>query len=479
MKKKLTARSALFNVRVAVTFCTVSASALLALSSFDGFSVQAQHTFSNTTRSTSLLVPALFDCSKIQQLGIDKQINLTAGAIMISCGEAQGGSASSANTSSRLVQKLSRPVVYGTTDIDLITGAETFPYITQSTTFSAGNPDNPFQIVVAYNDTRGADARPSSGAGASVSTDGGNTFTRLTITNGQGPFPNSSSPVVLYNKPGQIWFTIWLDSDCPGLGGYNSTTPWDPDSWTHFCIHTGDSDDRQSGWADNNPSSPFYGRMYVSWNDFSAGGSLLATFSTDNGVTWHSPILVNNPGTFIRNVQITGDPLTGDVYIAGMDEGGGGFPHNDSNYVFKSTDGGNTWTNTYVGTPFPGPGVTSVGYFACMFPDNGGYWRYEGWGEPAALDGVVHLVYTQHGAADDPGDIYYSRSSDGGVTFGVPFKLNTDATTVLNGSPACQLPQMVASLSHGMTSGRQKTAPKAIQLYLATEFGDASPPTTA
>ena len=51
---------------------------------------------------------------------------------------------------------------------------------------------------------------------------------------------------------------------------------------------------------------------------------------------------------FIRNVQITGDFATGDVYIAGMDEGGGGFPHNDTNYIFRSTDGGNTWANTYI-----------------------------------------------------------------------------------------------------------------------------------
>ena len=58
--------------------------------------------------------------------------------------------------------------------------------------------------------------------------------------------------------------------------------------------------------------------------------------------------------TFIRDVQITGDMSgNGTVYIAGMDEGGGGFPHNDTNYIFKSTDGGVTWTNTYTGTPFP------------------------------------------------------------------------------------------------------------------------------
>ena len=81
--------------------------------------------------------------------------------------------------------------------------------------------------------------------------------------------------------------------------------------------------------------------------------------------------MVNTRPTFIRNVQITGD-MSGDgtLYIAGMDEGGGGFPHNDTNLIFKSTDGGNTWSNTYTGTPFPGPGVTSSGYFACMFNDN-------------------------------------------------------------------------------------------------------------
>jgi Dockerin type I domain len=63
-----------------------------------------------------------------------------------------------------------------------------------------------------------------------------------------------------------------------------------------------------------------------------------------------------------------------------------------------------------------------------MFSDNGGYWRHEGWGEPAAYNGVVHMVYDQQGASGDAGDVYYIRSTDGGTTFSAPFKLNTDAT---------------------------------------------------
>ena len=141
---------------------------------------------------------------------------------------------------------------------------------------------------------------------------------------------------------------------------------------------------------------------------------------------------VSNAG-FIRNVQITGD-TDGTLYIAGMDEGGGGFPHNDTNKIFKSTNGGTTWTNTYTGSPFAAPGVqacTDNTYFTCMFNNQGGrpIWRHEGWGEPAALNGVVHLVYAQHGAGTDPGDVFYIRSTNGGVTFGAPLKLNTDTTT--------------------------------------------------
>jgi hypothetical protein len=119
-----------------------------------------------------------------------------------------------------------------------------------------------------------------------------------------------------------------------------------------------------------------------------------------------------------------------------MDEGAGGFPHNDTNYIYKSTDGGNTWTNTYTGASFPGPGVVDCAgtYFACMFPDfpghpGIGYWRYEGWGQPAAINNFVHLVYAQQGTGSDPSDVYYIRSTDGGVTFSAPLKLNTDGGT--------------------------------------------------
>jgi hypothetical protein len=433
MKKKSTSQPAFFNFRVLLASVFALAGVYIALLGFSAFSVQAQQRQQVIMQSTDPLVPIGFDCSRVRDLGIDKQENLRAGAIMIACGEAQGGTPSASSELFESIKNALAPLAYGVSDVDLITGTETSPNVTQSETFTASNPDNPNQIVVAYNDSRGRNVTPINISGASVSTDGGTTFVRLTTGSGQSPFSNTvGDPVILYNRPTGTWFTIWLDGGCggQGLGGYKSTTPANANSWIHYCIHSNNNDDRESGWADNNPSSPFYGRMYTSWNDFNVGGgALFVRYSTDNGLTWTNARQITTGTPFIRDVQITGDLATGDVYIAGMNEGGGGFPHNDSNLFFRSTDGGNTWTNTYNGPSFPGPGVTAVGYFACMFTDGGGYWRHEGWGEPAALNGVVHYVYAQHGTGSDPGDVYYIRSADRGQTFSAPLKLNSDATT--------------------------------------------------
>jgi len=445
MKKNSTPQSAparrsygedgFLNLRVLIALFVLLAGVFLALVGFGAFSAQAQQNRTIITQSADPLVPVGFDCSRIHELGIDRQENMRAGAIMIACGRAEGGSASSPfGAFVQAIKKLLAPFAYGTADVDLVTGAETFPNVTQSETATASNPDNPNQVVVAYNDSRGRNASPINISGASVSTDGGATFARLTAANGQSPFSNTvGDPVILYNRPTGTWYTVWLDAGCgaQGLGGYKTTTPGNANSWTHYCIHTNSQDDRESGWADNNPSSPFYGRMYVSWNDFNVGGgALFLRYSTDNGLTWTNARQITTGTPFIRDVQITGDLATGDVYIAGMDEGGGGFPHNNINHLYRSTDGGNTWTHTYAGPTFSGPGRSSSGYFATMYATPA-YWRHEGWGEPAALNGVVHYVYAARNAATgDPGDVFYIRSTDRGVTFSAPFQLNsnTDAT---------------------------------------------------
>src|SRR5439155_15354883 len=129
----------------------------------------------------------------IGERGIDRMANLAARLRVIACRESRGGSASPGSSYSRLVQKLlPTPLAYGAADVDLITGTETFPSVTQSETYTTANPDNPNQIVVTYNDSRTA---PNNYSGGSVSTDGGTTFTRLT------PNPFSSGHGTNFGDP--------------------------------------------------------------------------------------------------------------------------------------------------------------------------------------------------------------------------------------------------------------------------------------
>src|SRR5260370_8720471 len=95
-------------------------------------------------------------------------------------------------------------------------------------------------------------------------------------------------------------------------------------------------------WVENKAGRPFYGRMYISWNDFGAGQNIFVVRS-DDGVTWSAPVRVQSGG-FVRNIQLTGSPDDGGtVFIAGMDEGDGGV-NNRINYISRPLDARRTRT---------------------------------------------------------------------------------------------------------------------------------------
>jgi hypothetical protein len=373
-----------------------------------------------------------FDCSQIEAKGIYKQLSFRAAQIMQACGRAGSSPTNDEKSSpstgaSQLRSSLlpggakasggnsAAPYAYGGTDVWV------HPPITdniQSTSFSWRNGNT---VLVTYLDL----AAGSVGKG-SYSTDGGATFARLPgdpFATGHGSAIDS--PTVVYDALHGKWIATFLVNGCGGLG-IGAWTSSDGISWTAAgCVHNNNLDDRSFTWQDNYPSSPFYGRTYVAYNNFNiGGGALQTTFSTDGGSTWAAPVTAS--AWFTRDVGLTVLP-SGRVVLAGMGEnGGGGNPQ--ANYFFLSDNGGVTWSRLQQGSLYPAPGNTVCGsrpYFRVITPQI----MYMGWGQPAGgPNNVVHYAYTAHGPGSDEGDIYYVRSTDGGNTWSTPLLLNTDGS---------------------------------------------------
>ena len=362
-----------------------------------------------------------FNCADIQAKHIDLQTNLRAAAIMQKCGSADKNTKPSTNASTlgiSTINQLLNPLNYGGLDVNV--HPPTSPGI-QSESFSWQHGTH---VVVAYNDLS------TCTGGGSVSIDGGVTFTVLTNAFCSGHGSNFGDPAVVYDASSNKWIVMFLASGCGGQGIGTWVSADDGLTFTTGpCaanVSSGNGD-RNSSWVDNNPASPYYGYVYASYNDFGVGGGALRVVrSTDGGGTWQTPVTVF--GSFRRDVQLSGDTASsGDVYLASMDEGGGG-SSNRTNYVYRSTDGGATWTGVATDAPFAPPGAALCSgntYFYTVTPQI----RHMGWGQPAGgPNNTVHLVYAQHGTGADEGDIYYVRSSDNGATWSTPLKLNQDST---------------------------------------------------
>jgi len=365
------------------------------------------------------------DCSQIAALRLLQQENMRAGLALMECGvipRPDGGGEGDA-----VIGEEPQPPNILVSNRSCTSGSS----CTKSESMvwhSAKTGDK--TVVVNYNDHNG-----SNYSGTSFSTDGGSTFTEILpppFSTGHGT--NYGDPLVVYNLKLGKWFAGDLATGCGGQGIGLWTSP-DGQNWTTgSCAHNNSADDRPSMWVDNNPFSAAYGRMYVSFNNFNVNGGALSVTHSDDGSTWSSAAQLSSG--FLRDVQVTGTPpgpppvnarFNSTVFIAAMDEGGGGLSTRQ-NLMYRSVDGGVTWTSVIMGPRFNpvGDGVcSSNNYFAEVNP----IWRHMGWGEPGVgPNGVVHYAYAGQGQApNDNGDIYYVRSADNGLTWSSAIKLNDDS----------------------------------------------------
>jgi len=98
--------------------------------------------------------------------------------------------------------------------------------------------------------------------------------------------------------------------------------------------------DKNAMWADKNPSSPFYGRLYASWTQFRGvpgkAEPIRTSYSTDGGRTWSTPRQLSQATNNAKQGGRQGSAIRtdghGTVYVAWED---------GANQVYaRSTDGG-------------------------------------------------------------------------------------------------------------------------------------------
>jgi len=282
-------------------------------------------------------------------------------------------------------------------------------------------------VIVGFNDANNVE-----GSGYGLSADGGSTFQHASLPEPSGG-ENLGDPVVAFGPNGEIYYStlalagngVSFISVCLSKDSAVSWTCADASTVAANFVDTQDKD-----WlALDTTSSKFRGNVYVAWTDFSVGNGAFILFarSTDGGQTFFAPSVLSpiDGSQLVQDAYISVGP-NGEVWVSYLDShfGGSGIT------VTKSVDGGVTFSALKPAVLFKEIAATFTGgngVRADSFP-------------ATAVDknGTYHLVYAavSPGQALDRSDIYYVRSSDGGLTFGTPVRLNDDATTTSQWSPA-------------------------------------------
>jgi hypothetical protein len=310
----------------------------------------------------------------------------------------------------------------------------------------AVNPANPNNIIAVWQQDRWSNGG-AHGLVAGVSHDGGSTWTRTwahftlcsggTVANG-GDFERASDPWVTFSPNGsayQISLSVSADQTTSAILVSKSTDGGNTWSEPTTLIRETSSfnfNDKESITADPIDSN----FVYAVWDrsrkpgenasvnaghSFAFRGDAMFSRTTNGGATWEAPrrILPTNANLFTIGNQIVVLPDGTLVDVFGLGQGSGvqGSPNPFTNSLVRSSDKGVTWSRIIDISLDQGIGARD--------PDTGRRIRAEG-GIPeiaVAPNGNLYVVW-QDARFSGVDEIAFSMSTDGGLTWTTPIKIN-------------------------------------------------------
>ena len=199
-------------------------------------------------------------------------------------------------------------------------------------------------ILVAWNDGQGFVTGPDI-QGYGYSTDGGQTFT----DGGAPPKPagavwTSDPSVTVKENTGEFYYAGLIDPTVTtnGIGVVRATFSGSSVVWDtpHIAISRDKSTNFiDKEWLTVDPSS---GNLYLTYTNFDAGGDDIEFMrSTDKGVTWSAPLVINLPTAYglVQGSRTAVGP-GGEVYVVWNEIG---LVDQDFMMIRKSTDSGQSF----------------------------------------------------------------------------------------------------------------------------------------
>ncbi len=328
----------------------------------------------------------------------------------------------------------------------------------------AVNPANPVNIVAVYQQDRWSNGG-AHGLVTAVSHNGGTTWNRTfahfsfcsggTVANG-GDFDRASDPWVTFSPNGVAYqISLSASADLTTSGILVSKSTDGGDTWSEPTTLIRETtpfhfNDKESITAD--PTNASY--VYAVWDrsrkpgenaDFNAlhsfafRGDIMFSRTTDAGASWEAPrsLLPTNANLFTIGNQIAVLPDGTLVDIFALGKGSGVQPSKNpfTESIIRSTDKGLTWSKVI--------DISTDQSVAVLDPDTGRAVR-AGEGLPdIAVDrsnGTLYAVWSDarfSGGAHD--DVALSRSTDGGLTWSSPIKINQTPNNAAAFTPSVEV----------------------------------------